>query len=262
VLRTDRTGAILTLTMDRPEKRNALSPDLVAALSDALAAAGEDPAVRVVVLTGAGTAFSAGADLDVLRAMQTATEEENLADSRRLAALVEQIYRLPKPVIARVNGAAVAGGCGLAAVCDIAIASTEARFGFTEVRIGFVPAIVSVLLVRKLGEAALRDLALRGHLVGAEEAARVGLITRAVTPETLDNEVRVIAEEMADLTSPTAVALTKELLATLPGMRLSEALEHAAIVNARARSTPDCRAGVAAFLDKADPPWKGVMSEE
>jgi len=257
LLRTDRSGAVLTLTLDRPEKRNALSPELVTALDDALAAAGADDSVRVVVLTGAGTAFSAGADLDALRAMQSATPEENLADSQRLAHLFERIYRLPKPVVARVAGAAVAGGCGLAAVCDIAIAADDARFGFTEVRIGFVPAIVSVFLVRKLGEATLRELCLRGHLIRADEAVRIGLITRAVPAVLLDAEVGSLAAEMAAETSPTAIRLTKALLADIPGLGLKEALELAAGANAGARATDDCRAGVAAFLEKREPPWKG-----
>ena len=256
VLQTSRTGPVLTLTLDRPEKRNALSADLVAALTAALGEAAADDAVRVVVLTGAGKAFSAGADLAALQALQTASAEANLADSERLAALFEAIYRHPKPVVAKVNGHAIAGGCGLAAVCDLALVAEGAKLGFTETRIGFVPAIVAVFVLRKLGEAAARDLLLRGHLVEAAEAARIGLVTRAVPPEALDDAVAAVAEELATQTSASAVALTKRLLADVPGMGLAEGLSYAARLNALARATDDCRAGVAAFLGKTDPPWR------
>lgn len=251
-----REGRVLTLTLNRPDKRNALSADLVGALKEALAKAADDDAVRVVVLTGAGKVFSAGADLAALDALQSASPMDNLADSRHLAGLFEAIYRHPKPVIAKVNGHAIAGGCGLAAVCDIALVSDRALLGFTEVRIGFVPAIVSVFALRKLGEAAARDLMLRGHLITAAEAAAQGLITRVVAPERLDAAVDTLAQELATETSATAVALTKQLLADVPGMGLNEALGHAVQLNALARGTDDCKAGIAAFLSKTDPPWR------
>jgi methylglutaconyl-CoA hydratase len=252
VIRSASDGAVLTLTLDRPEKRNALSSDLVAALDAELVAAEQSDEVRVVVLAAAGPAFSAGADLEALRAMQSASAEENLADSERLAGLFDRLYRLRKPVIAKVAGPAVAGGCGLAAVCDIVIASEEARFGLTEVRLGFVPAIVSVILHRRVGDAALREMALRGHLMRADEAARIGLITRAVPHELLDVEVDAVAQEIASATSGTAVALTKRLLADLPGMGLAEGLSYAARLNAFARTTDDCKAGVSAFLARRE----------
>ncbi len=251
-----RDGPVLTLTLNRPDKRNALSADLVAALKDALADAAEDDGVRVVVLTGAGTAFSAGADLALLESLQSASAEANLADSQHLAELFSAIYRHPKPVIAKVNGHAIAGGCGLAAVCDLALVADHAKLGFTEVRIGFVPAIVSVFVLRKLGEAAARDLMLRGHLIPADEAAHIGLVTRTVPAADLDAATDDLARELATSTSATAVALTKRLLADVPGMGLAEALGHAASLNALARSTADCKAGVAAFLGKTDPPWR------
>ena len=251
-----RSGPVLTLTLNRPDKRNALSADLVTKLKEALADAAEDDGVRVVVLTGAGTAFSAGADLAALEALQTASAEANLADSEHLAGLFAAIYRHPKPVIAKVNGHAIAGGCGLAAVCDVALVADHAKLGFTEVRIGFVPAIVSVFVLRKLGEAAARDLMLRGHLIPADEAARIGLVTRTVPAADLDAATDDLARELATSTSATAVALTKRLLADVPGMGLDEALGHAASLNALARSTADCKAGIAAFLGKTDPPWR------
>ncbi len=247
---------VATLTMNRPDKRNALNAALVTALQRALAQADADEAARVVVLTGAGTAFSAGADLAALEALQTAAPLDNAADSAHLAGLFEQIYLLSKPVVARVNGHAVAGGCGLAAVCDFSVAAATARLGFTEVRIGFVPAIVMVFVLRKLGEAAARDLLLRGALVSAEEAAALGLISRAVPAADLDAAVDALAREIATETSGSAVALTKQMMAHLPGMGLREALAYAAQMNAFARSTDDCRAGIAAFLARTDPPWR------
>ena len=256
MLQTSRSGPVLTLTLDRPDKRNALNADLVGRLTDALLDAGRDPDVRVVVLTGAGRAFSAGADLAAIEALQTASAEANLADSEHLARLFETIYTLSKPVVARVNGHAIAGGCGLAAVCDVSLVAEGAKLGFTETRIGFVPAIVSVFVVRKLGEAAARDLLLRGHLVEASEAARIGLVTRAVPADRLDAETDALCAEIATETSGSAVALTKRLLADVPSMGVSEGLGYAARLNALARATDDCRAGVAAFLAKTAPPWK------
>ncbi|MEM8601903.1 MAG: enoyl-CoA hydratase-related protein, partial [Bacteroidota bacterium] len=182
--------------------------------------------------------------------------EANLADSARLGRLFDALYQHPKPVIAKVNGHAIAGGCGLAAVCDVSVVADHAKLGFTEVRIGFVPALVAVFVRRKLGEAAARDLMLRGHLIDAAEASRIGLVTRAVPAADLDAAVDALAHEIATRTSGTAVALTKRLLAAVPGMGWEEALSYATNLNALARSTDDCQAGIAAFLDKIDPPWR------
>jgi methylglutaconyl-CoA hydratase len=249
-------GKVATITLNRPDKRNALNHDLVAALKDALDEAAADEGIRVVVLTGAGKVFSAGADLSALQALQTARPLENMADSEHLAELFEQIYRHPQPIIAKVNGHAIAGGSGLAAVCDFSLVADHAKLGFTEVRIGFVPAIVMVFVLRKLGEAAARDLLLRGRLISAQEAADVGLVTRAVPADDLDGDVDALAHEIATETSGSAVALTKRMLAQVPGMGLQEALSYATQMNAFARGTEDCQAGIAAFLDKTDPPWK------
>lgn len=256
VLQYNVQGQIATITLNRPDKRNALNGDLVTELSVALEEAAVDDEVRCVVLTGAGKVFSAGADLEGLRQLQQATPMENEADSRRLADLYRQIYLHPKAVIAKVNGHAIAGGCGLAAVCDLSVAGDAAKFGFTEVRIGFVPAIVSVFVVRKIGEAAARELFLRGHLVSASEAASIGLINRSVPAADLDDVVDRTASEIANETSASAVSLTKRVLAQVPGMGLDEAIGHAVQANAFARGTADCQAGIAAFLEKTDPPWK------
>ena len=262
MLLTDRSGPgspggpVLTLTLDRPETRNALSADLVEALTDALATAAQDEGVRVVVLAAAGPAFSAGADLAALRALRSASHADNLADSARLGRLFEAILRHPTPVVARVHGHAIAGGCGLAAACDFSLAAETATLGFSEVRIGFVPALVATFVTRKVGETAARDLFLRGHRIPAQEAARIGLVTRCVPDDQLDAELDALCHELATETSRSAVALTKALLADLPGMTLAGALAHAAAVNADARATDDCRAGVDAFLNKTDPPWR------
>lgn len=250
-----KQARVATITLNRPDKRNALNAALVKALQEGLRQAADDEDVRVVVLTGAGNAFSAGADLAALEALQTATPMENAADSEHLAQLFEHIYLHPKPIIARINGHAIAGGCGLAAVCDFSIAAENVKMGFTETRIGFVPAIVMVFVLRKLGEAAARDLLLRGALISAQEAAEVGLITRAVPAEELDETVASLAEEIARQTSSSAVALTKKMMAQVPGMGLQEALSYATQMNAFARGTADCQAGIAAFLGKTDPPW-------
>lgn len=244
-----------TLTLNRPDKRNALNSAMVEALHDALRADAKDSTSRVVVLTGAGSAFSSGADLEALREMRTAGPMQNRADSERLAALFDTIYTHPKPVIARVNGHAIAGGSGLAAVCDFAIAVESAKMGFTEVRIGFVPAIVMVYVRRKLGETALRDLMLRGRLIDAAEAAELGLIHQAVPESDLDAEVQALARDLSRDTSASAVALTKQMLSDVPGMGYREALDHAVQMNAFARATDDCQAGIRAFLNKSEMPW-------
>ena len=256
MLQSRQSGAVVTLTLDRPEVRTALSAELVGTLTAAVQQAGRDESVRVVVLTGTGRAFSAGADLAALQALQTASAEANLADSERLADLFRAIYTSSKPIVAKVQGHAIAGGCGLAAVCDLSYVSDEAKLGFTETRIGFVPAIVAVFVVRKLGESAARDLLLRGRLLDADEAARIGLVTASVSADHLDETVDAVCRELATETSASAVALTKQLLADVPSMGLAEGLSYAARLNALARATDDCRAGVSAFLDKTDPPWR------
>ena len=160
--------------------------------------------------------------------------------------------------MARVHGHAIAGGCGLAAACDLSLVAESAKLGFTEVRIGFVPALVATFVTRRIGETAARDLFLRGHLVSAAEAARIGLVTRAVPDADLDDALAELCRELATQTSGSAVAMTKALLADLPGRSLADALAHAAAVNATARATDDCRAGVDAFLGKTDPPWRAA----
>lgn len=258
MIRIERTvhPSVLTLTLDRPGRRNALDAELVTRLTEAVREGGDDPSVRVIVLAGEGPAFSAGADLDALARLQSATHAQNLQDSQRLASLFEALLECPVPLIARVHGHAIAGGCGLVAACDLAIATDQARFGFTEVRIGFVPAIVSVVMTGRIAGNRMRDLLLTGRLVQAAEAAEIGLVTRVVPPDELDAAVTDLALMMARETSREAVAATKRLLRELAGLGPEAAMAHAVRANADARSTPDCIAGVRAFLDRTDPPWK------
>ena len=262
LIETTTDSQVQTIRLNRPDKRNALNADLVTALKAALEEAEADEDLRTIVLTGAGSAFSAGADLSSLRAMRDAGPMENQHDSRHLAELFQQIYQHPMPVIAKVNGHAIGGGCGLAAVCDFSYAAEGATLGFTEVRIGFVPAIVMVFLRRTLGETQARDLLLRGRLVDATTAAELGLVTRVVPDEELSAAVDDLARELAWETSSSAVALTKRMLARVPGMGLDEALDYAVQMNAFARGTDDCQAGIEAFLNDEDPPWKRSAEDE
>ncbi|MFB6098135.1 MAG: enoyl-CoA hydratase/isomerase family protein [Salinibacter sp.] len=256
LVQTTTDGPVHTIQLNRPDKRNALNADLVSALKTALRAADERDESRVIVLAGAGSAFSAGADLSSLRAMRDAGPTENQWDSRHLAELFRQIYQHSMPVIAKVNGHAIGGGCGLAAVCDFSYAADGSKLGFTEVRIGFVPAIVMVFLRRTLGETQTRDLLLRGRLLDTSTAAEVGLITRAMPEDELTEAVDQLAHELSTETSGSAVALTKQMLARVPGMGFDEALDYAVQMNAFARETEDCQAGIEAFLNDENPPWK------
>ena len=251
----EEINSAAAITINRPNKRNALSSRVVAELLQCINKAQNESSVRAVVLTGSGSVFSAGADLEALQKLQTATSLENLDDSQLLARLLEAIYRCPKPVIAKVNGHAIAGGCGLAAVCDFSVVSENAKLGFTEVRVGFVPAIVMVFVMRKIGEVAARDLMLRGHLITAAQAKEIGLISHVLPPDDIDQATNDLIEEMVRNTSGSAVALTKKLMADIQGVGLSEALGFAVNMNAFARNTEDCQAGIAAFLNKKPMPW-------
>ncbi len=248
----ETTGAIGRIWLNRPEKRNALDRVLVEELRDAVEAFGNNNTVRVIVIAGRGPAFCAGADLEYLRSMAEFSVIENMEDSAALAATLKAIYASAKPTIARVHGPAIAGGCGLATVCDIVIASTEASFGYTEVRIGFIPAIVMAFLARKTAQTRVRELLLSGRVVDAREAYERGLVGTLVDggAEALDAAVNAAAEAIAKA-SPSAVALTKNMLTSLDGMPLDSALDYAARMNALARMTPDCRAGIERFLTKS-----------
>ena len=243
------------ITLNRPEKRNALNDHFVQALRAAFAKAAEDSSAKVIVLQAVGEVFCAGADLAYLQQLQKNTFEENLADSSQLKALFEEIYTHPKVVIAQVHGHAIAGGCGLAAVCDIVFAAPKAQFGYTEVRIGFIPAIVSFFLLRKIGEARGKELLLSGELISAEQACQYGLINYVVEAEELPERVRQYAERLCQLNSAQAMQSTKILIAKVQELPLAEALHWAATQNAHARESSDCRKGIAAFLNKEKIQW-------
>src|SRR3984885_12360227 len=190
--------AIATITLNRPEKRNAVTTAMIADLQTALDAIEKNHTTRVVILTGAGKAFCAGMDLEMLSAIAKQSPTENQEDSRRIAKMLRRIWSFPRPMIAAVNGAAYAGGCGIATLCDFTLASTEAKFGYTEVRIGFVPAIVSIFLLRQVGEKQARDLLLTGRIVSAEEGLRLGLASEVVRPENLQERARGLAASLLE----------------------------------------------------------------
>jgi len=245
-----------TITLDRPEKRNALDDRMIRELTTAFVAAGKDQSVKAVVLEANGPAFCAGADLEYLNQMASYDLEENRADSGRLANLFRSIYELRKPVIAVVNGPALAGGCGLAAVCDFILASEEkARFGYTEVRIGFIPAIVLIFLVKRVGEGRAREMVLRGSILSASDAHNAGLVSKVVPEALLHQAENDLVEELLSENSSVAMGLCKEMLAKLNGMNLMDSLSFASNMNAAARMTPDCKEGVASFLRKEKPRW-------
>lgn len=243
------------ITINRPEKRNALNEEVVVGLKDGFLKAEKDPEVKVVILTGSGNAFCSGADLQYLQNLQQNSLEENLQDSTNLMELYRQIYLFPKPVIAQVNGAALAGGCGLVTVCDFAFCCFEAKFGYTEVRIGFIPAIVMVFLIRKLGEAKAKNLLLSGEIIDSDNAEKLGLINGIFEEEDLEANVYEFAQKLVEQNSGTAMKLTKEMIAKVQDMELNQALKFAVDMNANARSTDDCKKGIAAFLNKEKIRW-------
>ncbi len=249
----DRENEIAVVTLNRPEKRNAISSGMIDDLEGALAAI-ESSEARVAILTGAGTVFCAGMDLEGLRGMASRSFEENLEDSRRMAVLYHRLYSFPKPVIAAVNGDAIAGGCGLATLCDFTLAAPQARFGYTEVRIGFLPALVSIFLVRQVGEKHARDLLLSGRLVNAEEAQRLGLVSEVVPSEALLARARELGQALL-ANSPASIETTKRLLLAYAEPELGRQLERAIEANARIRGGDDFREGVSAFLEKRKPNW-------
>ena len=243
------------ITLNRPEVHNAFDERLIAELTAALSVLAADDAVRVVVLTGSGRSFSAGADLNWMRRTSTYGEAENLADARALARLMTTLHELPKPTIARVNGAALGGGAGLVACCDIAVASADARFGTTEVRLGLIPAVIGPYVVAAIGVRQARRLMLTGERIAAKEAARIGLVHDVVPAERLDNAVAALLEDLLK-GGPGALAAVKHLLRDLAGRPIgAELIDDTARRIATLRATAEAREGVAAFLDKRQPVW-------
>ncbi len=250
-----KEGSSGLIHMKWEEKRNALGPEMIAALKEAFREAAEDEKIRVIILSGTAKAFSAGADLAYLKKMQGFSREENLKDSLSLKALFEEIYALPKLVIAQVKGPAIAGGCGLATVCDLLVSTPESLFGYSEVRIGFVPAIVMAFLLRKIGESHAKRLLLTGERITGTEAYRIGLVNYLFPADRIEYESKALAAKLASQCSGEAIAMTKKLIARVQDLPLPEALNLAAASNAEARAGKECKRGVAAFLNKEKINW-------
>lgn len=250
---TEQAGGILRVTLNRPKKRNALNREMVALLRVRLAAAADDTDVRVVALQGSGRDFCAGADLQEVADTQAGGSERALEEANDLGQLFIQMRKCPKPVVAIVQGRALAGGCGLASACDLVLAREEAEFGYPEVHLGFVPAMVMTILRRKVGESVAFELVVRGERLSASQALAIGLVNRVMPDDAFQPAVH---EYLADLASrpPGGVALTKRLLYGLDAVGFEEGIARGAEVNAVARLTDECRAGVARFLDAGASP--------
>lgn len=242
-------GSTRVLELNRPDKRNALNDELIVALKDALRDADGHDSLRAVIIRGAGKDFCSGADLSALQRIATASYEENLVDARSLGELYKLIRKVRLPVIGAVHGRALAGGCGLATACDLVVATKTARFGYPEVKIGFVPAMVTAILRRNLGEKKSFELLTQGFEYSAEDAVALGLVNKIVD----DGELDAAAQEMAAAytsVSVSAVAMTKSLIYDVDGLDFEAAIELGAKVNADARMSEDCRKGIAKFLEK------------
>jgi methylglutaconyl-CoA hydratase len=241
---------IARITLNRPEKRNALNAELIEALKDALRRAGKVGDVRAIVLSGAGSDFCSGADLSVLQKISTASVEENLEDARSLMELFILIRSIGVPVIAAVKGRALAGGCGLATACDIVLAARSSRFGYPEVKIGFVPAMVMAILRRNVSEKRAFEMVTLGAEIGADDALSFGLVNQVMDDEAFEDEVDAFVQRFRK-TSGSAVALTKQLLYRTDAMSFEDALQFGVDENVIARMSEDCKKGIARFLNKS-----------
>jgi methylglutaconyl-CoA hydratase len=254
-IQLELAGAVATITLNRPEKRNAISFELIEDVLRALAEVATSDAI-VLILTGAGEAFCSGMDLKNLKDLVGRTAEQNVEDSRTMVRLFRSLYEFPKVTIAAVNGPAIAGGTGIALLCDFTLAVPQAKFGYTEVRIGFVPAIVATFLLRQVGEKQARDLLLTGRVFGADEALRLGLVNEMVAPENLMTRARQLAARLTE-NSPASLRATKQLLSAHARVELDTQIEAAIRENAAIRTTADFREGISSFLEKRKPVWTG-----
>ena len=245
---------IATVTLNRPEVHNAFNEVMIAELTEIFKKISEDDGARAVVLTGSGKSFSAGADLNWMKKMINFSYDQNLDDSLKLAELFYLMYSLPKPTIAKVNGAAIGGGTGLVAVCDIAIASEKAKLSLSEVKLGLVPACISPYVIRKVGEGRCREFFLTGERLTAKRAAELGLVNQAVPPEELDQAVQEKAAQLVS-SGPEALAMCKELLKNVPGMEFERAKTYTADMIASMRISDEGQEGMNAFLEKRKPKW-------
>jgi methylglutaconyl-CoA hydratase len=258
-IKMETDGALALITLNRPAKRNAISETMIAEFLAALKDV-EFGSERAAIISGAGKAFCAGMDLDALKSLAMQSPEQNLADARRTAGFFRRLWSFPKPLIAAVNGAALAGGCGIATLCDFTLAVPEARFGYTEVRVGFIPALVSMFLERQIGEKLARDLFLSGRIVDAAEAHNMGLVTKIIPAEQLLTAARQLAATLT-ANSPGSVLATKRLLVRASEVEIDRRIELAVAESAAIRSTPDFREGLAAFLEKRKPSWPAKQKE-
>lgn len=248
----DRIG---TITLNRPEKRNALNSQMVESLKLTLKKAISDDLCKVILLKANGKAFCAGADLAYLQQLQKNTFGENVADSQSLKDLFLMIHQSPKVIIAQIQGHALAGGCGLAAVCDFSFSVPEAKFSYTEVKIGFIPALVMVFLVRKIGEGKSRELLLSGEILDAADAANLGLISKVIDADKIEAHCLAYATQLVQQSSGQSMAKVKEMLVEIQNLTLAEGLDYAAKQNAIARESADCKKGITNFLNKTEFTW-------
>jgi len=242
-------NALRIITLNRPEKRNALNDELIVALKDALREADADESLRAIIIRGAGKDFCSGADLSSIQRIATASYEENVVDARGLAELFLLIRNVKVPVIAAVHGRALAGGCGLATACDLVVATKTARFGYPEVKIGFVPAMVAAILRRNLGEKQSFELLTQGFEYTAEDAVKLGLANRIFDEEGFEDAVLEYASVYTKV-SGSAVTMTKQLLYSIDAHNITDAIGQGVVTNAKARMTEDCQKGIAKFLEK------------
>ena len=249
-------GAVRTITLNRPERRNAMTPEMQSELIAAMQAS--VGSCRVLVFRGAGEAFCSGLDLSALQSMKDRSAEDHRADAEQIARLFRTLYDLPLSTIAAVHGPAVAGGTGLATLCDFTLAVPTAKFGYTEVRIGFVPAVVSAFLALQVGDKRTRDLLLTGRLFDAAEAYRLGLVNEVVDAEHMPSRIDALVEQLVK-NSPQSLAATKRLLSIQNRQWLDAAIAAAMDANSEARKTDDFQEGVSAFLEKRKPVWQGQL---
>jgi methylglutaconyl-CoA hydratase len=243
------------LVLNRPDSRNAISSEMIGEICEAMDHLEHQPDLRVVIFRGEGESFCAGADLNELQKIQNSTFEENIAASRELVRLFRRIYTFPKATIAAVHGHCIAGGCGIATGCDLIVADKTAQFRYSEAAIGFVAAIVTIFLLRSVGEKHARELLFTANVLSAEKAHRIGLVNAVVENGEHVERARKLAREMAR-NSATSIALSKDVLASIPSLGLEEAFEFAANINAAGRLNQDCLEGIAAFLEKRTPAWR------
>ncbi|HYU99415.1 MAG TPA: enoyl-CoA hydratase-related protein [Pyrinomonadaceae bacterium] len=254
---SDRTKTVLyaseasvgRITLNRPEKRNALNDELIEALKNSIVTAASAESTRVILISGAGKDFCSGADLSALRKISQASVAENQADARSLMELFLLIRQAPVPIVAAVRGKALAGGCGLASACDIVLASANAQFGYPEVKVGFVPAMVMAILRRNVSEKRAFELITRGEQISAAEAKQFGLVNQVFQDEDFESAVTAYVNGFEKM-SKSAIALTKTLLYQMDGMSLGDALQTGVDVNVIARMTEDCQEGIAKFLKR------------